>query len=187
MSIFSCSSISKMGRKSLHYSVTNLLGFCPWYQGLTVEKFFSIKEPTGNSCQTFDHQMVTCSWFLLFWNVFFFLWCWTVVFSSHIQPQHFYFIMFIYKLNAIRFWSSGTMKIPRHDNQCKHFLHLRHFLKLFLHWCEVSLKHWLYSWHTVTRHTLLETINFSCFTWMQFFKEWLKSCCFLFYYIYLLA
>lgn len=120
-------------------------------------------------------------------NCFFFLWCWTVVFSSRIQPQHFYFIMFIYKLNAIRFWSSGTMKIPRHDNQCKHFLHLRHFLKLFLHWCEVSLKHWLYSWHTVTRHTLLETINFSCFTWMQFFKEWLKSCCFLFYYIYLLA
>lgn len=30
----------KMGRKSPLYSVTNLLGFCPWYQGLTVEKFF---------------------------------------------------------------------------------------------------------------------------------------------------
>jgi len=91
--------------------------------------------------------------------------------------------MFIYKLDAIKFWSSGTMKIPRHDNQCKNVLHLRCFLKLFLHWCEVSLKHWLYSWHTVARHTLLETINFSCFTWMQFFKEWSKSCCFLFYYI----
>jgi len=123
----------KMGRKSPLYSVTNMLGFCPWYQGLTVEKFFSIKEPTGNSCQTFDHQMVLNMQLVpATLNCFFFsVWCWIVVFPSHTQSQHFYFIMFIYKLDAIKFWSSGTMKIPRHDNHCKNFLHLRRFLNYF--------------------------------------------------------